>query len=158
MSNTEMNRQIVQEGLNRKQTSRRQRMTDAAHDAEERKLRVAINQHAQERQTEMEAVQADKRRQEDRRMQREANRAQAEADRAQEDKEVGQTIRCVARIFGSLLYASLMTFGYLHESISTGVALTTIGLSVIYCVAVFVNHTVRLNREGGQHEQVHGTV
>ncbi|MBP1581122.1 MAG: hypothetical protein J6A26_01830 [Oscillospiraceae bacterium] len=158
MSNTEMNRQIVQEGLDRKQTSRRQRMSDAAHDAAERKLRVTINQHAQERQTEKEAAEADERRQEERRIQSEANRAQAEADRAQEDKDVEKTLRLTARLFGSLLYAVLVTFGYHQETISAGVALTAIGLAAIYCVVVFVNHTVRINREGGQHERVHGSV
>ena len=57
MSNTEMNRKIVQEGLDRKRNARRQRMTEAAHDDAERKLRVVINQHAQERRDEMDAAQ-----------------------------------------------------------------------------------------------------
>ena len=144
MSNTEMNRQIVQEGLDRKQTARKQRMTDAAHDAAERQLRATINQRTQERRAAIEAAEAEERRQAER---EEAIRRQRADAKAQEKKDVGQTIHFMYRIFGILLYASVMTICYLHESISAGVAFATVGLAVIYCVAVFVNHTVRLNRE-----------
>lgn len=147
MSNTEMNRQIVQEGLERKKSARRQRMTDAAHDAAERQLRTAINQHANERQAETEAAEENKRRQEEARRQRASVSAQKAAHRAQEEKEVKQTLIFTARIFGTLLYTSLVAFGYIREVMSAGMALTYIGLAVIYCSVVFVNHTVRINRE-----------
>ena len=147
MSNTEMNRQIVQEGLDLKKTARRKRMTDAAHDAAERQLRTAINQHAHERQTEMEAAEADERRREDLRIQREANRAKAKAERAQETEDVGQVTRCMTRVFGSLLFASLVTIGFTHEAVSAGAALTAIGLATIYSVVTFVKYTARITRE-----------
>ena len=146
MSNTEMNRQIVQEGLERKQTARLQRMVDDAHDAAERQLRTTINQHAMDRRAETEAAEADKRRQEEDRRQRAAARAQKAADRAQEEKEVKQTLILTARLFGALLYAALVTFGYIHEAISVGVALPTIGLAIIYCIATFAAYIVRTNK------------
>ena len=140
MSNIEINRQIVQEGLEKKKAANRQRMNEAAHEAEERKLRVKINQHAQERQVEIEAAEAEERLNEELRIQK-------EADRAQEENEVGKTIRFTYRIFGILLYAVLVTFCYIHENISAGVALTTIGLAVIYCIAAFVKYASRSVRE-----------
>lgn len=145
MSNTEMNRQIVQEGLERKQTSRRQRMTDAAHDAAERQLRTTINQHANERQAETEAAEADKRRQEDIQRQRDADRAQKAAARAQEEKDVKQLLLLTARMCGALLYAALVTFGYIREAMSVGLALTYIGFAIIYCVVTFVAYVARTN-------------
>lgn len=147
MSNTEKNRQIVQEGLDRKKNARRQRMTNAAHDAAERQLRTAINQHAQERQTEMEAAEADERRREDLRIQREANRAQVKAERAQEVKDVGQVTRCMTRLFGSLFLASLMTIAFVHEAVNVQVALTTIGLTTIYCIVTFVKYATRITKK-----------
>lgn len=140
MSNTEINRQIVQEGLEKKKAANRQRMTEAVHEAEERKLRVKINQHAQERQAEIEAAEAEERHHEELRIQR-------EADRAQEEHEVGKTIRFTYRVFGVLLFAVLVTFCYLHETISAGVALTTIGLAIIYCVVTFARYTTRTIRD-----------
>lgn len=139
MSNTEMNRKTVQEGLDRKKTARKQRMTDAALDAEERQLRTTINQHAQERGDARDAATAKAQRQEELRQQR-------AADRAQEAKEVGQTMRLTARVFGSLLYGTLVAFGFIHEAISTGVALTAIGLATAYCIATFINYAARVNR------------
>lgn len=147
MSNTEMNRQIVQEGLDRKQTARRQRMTDAAHDAAERQLRTTINRHAMDRRAETEAAEADKRRQEEDRRQRAAVQAQKAADRAQEEKEVKQLLQLTARMCGALLYAALVTFGYIREAISAGVALPTICLAIIYCVVTFATYVARVNRE-----------
>lgn len=139
MSNTEMNRQIVQEGLERKKTERKQRMTDAAHDAQERQLRTTINQHAQERGVERDAAQANAQ------LQEAIQREKATA-KAQEEKDVKRTLRLTARIFGSLLYASLMTFAYIHEAVSVGVALATIGLATIYCIATFIHYAARCNR------------
>lgn len=140
MSNTEMNRQIVQEGLDRKQTARKQRMTDAAHDAAERQLRTTINQHAQERGVARDAAQAKAQRQENLRKQR-------AADRDQENKDVARTLRLTARLFGSLFLASLMAFGFIYEEVSAGAALAAIGLAIVYCTATFVSHTARVNRE-----------
>lgn len=139
MSNTEINRQIVQAGLERKKTARRQRMTDAAHEAAERQLRTAINQHAHERQTEMEAAEAEERRQEERRKQR-------AADRAQEVKDVGQVTRCMTRVFGSLLIASLVTIAFAHEAVNVGVALTAIALAAIYSIATFIKYAAQITR------------
>lgn len=147
MSNTEMNRQIVQEGLERKQTARLQRMVDDAHDAAERQLRTTINRHAMDRRAETEAAEADKRRLEEARRQRAATRAQKVADRAQEEKDVKQLLLLTARIFAAMLYAALVTFGYIREAISAGVALPTIGLAIIYCIVTFAAYIVRTNRE-----------
>jgi cation transport ATPase len=139
MSNTEMNRQIVQEGLDLKKTARKQRMTDAAHDAQERQLRATINQHAQERGVERDAAKAKAQRQEKRQQQR-------AAAKAQENKDVARTIRLTAQIFGSLLLASLMAFGFILEEVSAGAALTAIGLAAIYCTATFIKYAARSNR------------
>ena len=147
MSNTEINRQIVQEGLERKQTARKQRMTDAAHDAAERQLRTTINQHAMSRRAEAEAAEAEERRQEEHRIQTAAARAQKAAARAKEEKEVKQTLHLTARIFGALLYASLVAFGYIHEAMSARLAITYIGLAVIYCVVTFARHVAMVARE-----------
>ena len=141
MSNTELNRQIVQEGLNRKKAARRQRMTDAAHDAAERQLRTAINQHAHNRQTEIETAEANERRLEDRRRQR-------AAARAKEEEEVKQTYRLAALVFDGLLYASIATLCFVHEIISAGVAFTAIGLATVYCIAAFTKHVSWTNRRG----------
>ena len=146
MSNTEMNRQIVQEGLDRKQTARLQRMVDDAHDAAERQLRTTINQHAMDRRAETEAAEEDKRRQEEDRRQRAAVQAQKAADRAQEEKEVKQLLQLTARMFAALLYAALVTFGYIHEAMSAGLALTYIGLAIIYCVVTFATYVARSNQ------------
>lgn len=146
MSNTEKNRQIVQEGLERKQTARRQRMTDAAHDAAERQLRTTINQHAMTRRAETEAAEADKRRQEEARRQRAAVREQKAAARAREEKDVKQLLLLTARMCGALLYAALVTFGYIREAISAGMALPTIGLAIIYCVVTFATYVARSNQ------------
>lgn len=140
MSNTEMNRQIVQEGLERKQTARLQRMIDEANDAAERQLRTTINRHAMDRRAETEAAEADKRRQEEARRQR-------AAVRAQEEKDVKQLLILTARIFAALLYAAIVTFGYIHEAMSAGLALTYIGLAIIYCIVTFAEYIVRTNRE-----------
>ena len=147
MSNTEMNRQIVQEGLERKQTARLQRMVEDAHDAAERQLRTTINQHAMERRAETEAAEEDMRRQEEDRRQRAAVRSQKAAARAQEEKEVKQLLLLTARMFAALLYAALVTFGYIHEAISAGVAFPTICLAIIYCIVTFAAYIVRTNRE-----------
>lgn len=147
MSNTEMNRQIVQEGLEEKKTARLQRMNDAAHDAAERQLRATINQRTQERRAVIEAAEAEERRQEERRRQRAAVRSQEAADRAQEEKAVEQTLQLTVRVFVSLLYAALVTFGFIHEVISTGVAFYAIGLSVIYCIVTFGQYVTRAARE-----------
>lgn len=151
MSNTEKNRQIVQEGLDRKKNARRQRMTDAAHDAQERQLRSTINQHAQDRSVERDAALADE-------MHREEMRRQRAADRAQEVEDVGQVTRCMTRLFGSLFLASLMTIAFIHEAVNVEVALTTIGLTTIYCIVTFVKYATRITKKGGQHEQVFGNV
>lgn len=139
MSNTEMNRKTVQEGLERKKTARKQRMTDAAHDAQERQLRETCNHRAQERRAAIEAAEAEARRQEERRQQR-------AADRVQEAKDVNRTLRLTARVFGSLLYGSLVAFGFIHEAISAGVAITAIALAAAYCTATFIKHAARVNR------------
>ena len=140
MSNTEMNRQIVQEGLDRKKTARKQRMTDAAHDAAERQLRATINQRTQERLAAIEAAEAEARRKEERRQ-------KIAADRAQENKDVKRTLRLTARMFGSLLYGALVTIGFTHEYISVGVAMTSIGLAIAYCAAIFIKYATRCTRE-----------
>ena len=140
MSNTEMNRQIVQEGLERKQAARLQRMIDEANDAAERQLRTTINRHAMDRRAETEAAEAYKRRQEEARRQR-------AAVRAQEEKDVKQLLILTARIFAALLYAAIVTFGYIHEAMSAGLALTYIGLAIIYCIVTFAEYIVRTNRE-----------
>ena len=140
MSNTEMNRQIVQEGLDQKNTARRQRMTDAAHDAAERKLRAVINQNAQERRSAIEAAEADERRHE------ECRRQQA-AKRAQEAEDVSRVTHCMTRVFGSLLFAALMTLCFICDAANVWMAITAIGLSAIYCIVVFVKYTVRFARE-----------
>ena len=139
MSNTEMNRKIVQEGLERKKTARRQRMTDAAHDAAERQLRATCNQRAQERRAAIEAAEAEERRQEELRQQR-------AADRVQEARDVARTLRLTGRMFGSLLYGALAALGFIHGYIGAGVAITAIGLATAYCIATFIKYVARLNR------------
>lgn len=140
MSNTEMNRQIVQEGLDRKKTARRQRMNDAAHDAAERQLRATINQHAQERREETEAAQ------EKERCEAEAQRQRferMEARKAHEEEEHAQLSVCVQRIFGSLLFASLVTIGFTHEAIIGEVAIPVVAICTLYSIAAFVKYVIR---------------
>lgn len=140
MSNTEMNRQIVQEGLDCKKAARKQRMTDAAHDAAERQLRATINQRSQERRDAIEAAEAEARR-------REALRMQRCAERAREDADVKRSLRFTTRICDSLIYAAIATICFSLGAISAGVAFVAIGLSTVYCIATFVKYATRINRE-----------
>ena len=141
MSNTENNRQIVQEGLNRKKVARNQRMTDAAHDAAERKLRAVINQETQKRRdaTEEEQAKAEQDRQ------REERR---KAHRVQEKKEVKQFTDFALHVCGGLCFAALCCFGFIHDAMAGWLAMTCIALATIYCIAIFTKYAIRtLKRE-----------
>ena len=129
MSNTEMNRQIVQEGLDNKKTARRQRMNDAAHDAAERRLREVINRQAQERRAEIEAAQAQERRR--------------KARKAQEAREVNYLYDCVLHVFGSMIFAALAALGFTHGAVNGWVAFPVVGLATVYSATTLVKYISR---------------
>lgn len=125
----EINRQIVQEGLDRKSTERKQRMKDADHDAAERRLREVINQQAQERRAEIEAAQVKERRR--------------KARKAQEAREINYLCDCVLHVFGSLIFAALVALGFNHGAVTGWVALPVVGLATIYSVTTLVKYISR---------------
>ena len=136
MSNTEMNRQIVQEGLERKKTVRIQRMTDAAHDAAERSVRAIINRHADTAQATAQAAEQAAR----------AARAEQERHAARKAKQrlkKDQWIKFVCRSFGGLAIAAALAFlysiGWVH------IALAIAGL-VIATANSLVNFVAYLTR------------
>lgn len=140
MSNIEMNRQIVQEGLNRKKTERKQRMTDAAHDAAERQLRVTINQHAQEREIARDADIA-------KRLHDEEIQRKKKEDKVRETREVRRLLRFVGRIATCLLYAALVTIAFTYGFLNFGVTIAAISMALISCTVIFVKYTRRMMRE-----------
>lgn len=129
MTISEINRQIVQESLDRKSTERKQRMKDADHDAAERQLRVVINQRALERQAEIEAAQAQERRR--------------KAQKAQEAREVNYLYDCVLQVFGSLIFAALAALGFAHGAVNGWVAFPVVGLATIYSATTLVKYISR---------------
>ena len=137
MSNTEMNRQIVQEGLGKKKTARRQRMTEAAHEAAERQLWATINHHSRECWAVAESAAADVRRQEERKKAARAHRAEA---RAQERMYVDQMANFFVAVFRFLLCAVVLAYGYTYADTSAWVAFPGIGLSVINCILVLAKY------------------
>ena len=133
MSNTEMNRQIVQKGLDKKKTSRRQRMDKAAHEAAERQLWDTINKRSKEYQEAIEAAEAEARRKEERKEAARAHRAEA---REQERMYVDQMTNFFVAVFRFLLCAVILTYCYIYAGTSAWVAFPGIGLSVVNCVLV----------------------
>ena len=121
MSNTEMNRQIVQEGLERKKNARRQRIADAAHDAAERQLRTTINQRSQEHRDAIEAAD---------RAARLAARSKAEAVAARRRKQATNTIvKNIAGFLGiSALVGVAAYYGLMAMELS--IPLLVVGLTV----------------------------
>ena len=144
MSNTEMNRQIIQEGLDSKKSTRRQRMTDAAHDAAERKLRAVINHNAQERCEELEAAQAKECREAE--IQRRRSERQA-ARKARNAEEIGRFNDCILRVFGSLAIAALAAIAFTYGAVIGAVAITVASIAAIYSIGTFVKYVVKRVRK-----------
>lgn len=140
MTISEINRQTVQESLNRKSAERKQRMKDADHDAAERQLRTVINQLTQERRDETEAAQAKERHEAELQRQRAERR---EARKAHEAEEIGRLNDCVLRVFGSLTFAALAALGFTHGAVVGGVAITCVGLATVYSITTFVKYVSR---------------
>lgn len=129
MSITEMNRQIVMEGLNRKANARKQRMKDADHDAAERQLREVINRQAQERRAEIEAAQAAERRR--------------KARNARETREINCLVDITLHVLGGLAFAALVALGFNHGAVTGWVAFPVVGLASAYSITTLVKYIFR---------------
>lgn len=137
------NREIVQEGLDRRSTARRQRMTDAVHEATERHMRAMVNTKTQERREATEAAQ----RQAEAEMAMQQRRAEIrEAIKAEDAEWVSTWYAYMFRIFGALIVASLICFCYLYDGMAFWIAFPCIGGILIYCIVSFVKYIIIQNR------------
>lgn len=145
MTISEINRQIVQEGLTRKSNERKQRMKDADHEAAERHLRTVINQITQERREETEAAQMKEWREAEAQRQRAERRA---ARKAHEEEELAQLGDCLLQVFGSLLFAALIALCFANGAIIAAIAIPMVVLAAVYSIVVFWKYATRkLNKE-----------
>lgn len=148
MSNT--NRAIVQGGLDRRANARRQRMTDAAHEAAERSLRIVINTNTQERRDATEAAQ----RHAEAELARQQRRSELKAAcRAQEAEDMAAWNAYMLRVFGSIIGAALVCFCFLQGGVKAWVAIPCIILAIVYSVGTLVKYIVERVR---LREESHG--
>lgn len=137
------NREIVQEGLDRRATARRQRMTEAAHEATERHMREMVNTKTQERREATEAAQ----RQAEAEMAEQQRKAERrEAHKAQEAAWIAAWNAYMCRIFGSVIVAALICFCYLHDGMAYWTAFPCIAGALVYSIATFVKYTVMVTK------------
>ena len=137
------NREIVQEGLERRATARRQRMTDAVHEATERHMREMVNTKTQERRDATEAAQ----RQAEAEMARQQRRAERrDAHKAEEAAWISAWYANMFRIFGSVIVAALICLCWLHDGVADWIAFPLIAVALVYCIGSFVKYLVTMAR------------
>lgn len=128
MSNPEINRQIVQAGLDRRAAKLRDARDDARHDAAERALREKINAHCRSRRLEVSAAGEVQRREEERNAlgntEAEARRRKRKAN--QEAAYCSNWYRLLILTFAPLFFASVL------------LSLTNLGVLPIALTAPFV--------------------
>ena len=130
------NKKIVQEGLERRATTRRKRMNDAAHDAAERKLRIEINRCTRENRA---AIEAEQERAAAARahLQQEAAYKRAQIQKEAHDSAMWNDL--AVRVYCGLIAAAGICFCFTHEAMAGWVAIPGILAASAYSIAALVN-------------------